>query len=97
MKNPKSLSLFETTVVRGKWFEVNNLNHSAMDAPVWRLPNITGRESHMVLLCALIQDQTTSTFQKLYGIYRKAWHVLTIIFIIITSIGKAVLTVGTLN
>jgi hypothetical protein len=31
--NPKSLSGFEPTAVRGKWFEVNDLNHSAMDAP----------------------------------------------------------------
>jgi hypothetical protein len=29
--NPKSLSGFEPTEVRGKWFEVNDLNDSAMD------------------------------------------------------------------
>jgi hypothetical protein len=29
----KSLSGFEPTAVRGKWFEVNDLNHSATDAP----------------------------------------------------------------
>jgi hypothetical protein len=34
MKNSKSLSGFEPTVVRGKWFEVNDLNHSATDAPL---------------------------------------------------------------
>jgi hypothetical protein len=28
-----SLSGFEPTVVRGKWFEVNGLNPSAMDTP----------------------------------------------------------------
>jgi hypothetical protein len=28
-----SLSRFEPTEVRGKWFEVNDLNHSATDAP----------------------------------------------------------------
>jgi hypothetical protein len=33
MKDPKSLSEFEPTAVRGKWFEVNDINHSAMDAP----------------------------------------------------------------
>jgi hypothetical protein len=32
--NPKSLSGYEPTAVRGKWFEVNDLNHSATDAPV---------------------------------------------------------------
>jgi hypothetical protein len=31
--NPKSLSGFEPTAVRGKWFEVNNINHLATDAP----------------------------------------------------------------
>jgi hypothetical protein len=29
MKNPKSLSGFELTAVRGKWFAVNDLNHTA--------------------------------------------------------------------
>jgi hypothetical protein len=28
-----ALSGFEPTAVRGKWFEVNDLNHSAKDAP----------------------------------------------------------------
>jgi hypothetical protein len=34
MKESKSLSGFEPTAVRGKWFEVNDINHSAIDAPV---------------------------------------------------------------
>jgi hypothetical protein len=33
MKESKPLLGFEPTAVRSKWFEVNNLNHSAMDAP----------------------------------------------------------------
>jgi hypothetical protein len=32
MKNPKSLSGFEPTAVRGKWFEVNDLSHLTTDA-----------------------------------------------------------------
>jgi hypothetical protein len=32
-KNQKSLSGFEHTAVRGKWFEINDLNHSTTDAP----------------------------------------------------------------
>jgi hypothetical protein len=31
MKNPKSLSGFEPTAVRGKWFEVNDLKHICVD------------------------------------------------------------------
>jgi hypothetical protein len=37
MKESKVLSGFEPTAVRGKWFEVNDLNHSATDAPILRL------------------------------------------------------------
>jgi hypothetical protein len=40
MKESKSLSGFEPTVVRGKWFEVNDLNHSATDAPSTKDKNI---------------------------------------------------------
>jgi hypothetical protein len=34
MKESKSLSGFEPTAVKGKWFEINDLDHSATDAPV---------------------------------------------------------------
>jgi hypothetical protein len=34
MKESKSLSGFEPTAVRGKWFEVNDLNHLATDKNV---------------------------------------------------------------
>jgi hypothetical protein len=33
MKESEVLWGFEPTAVRGKWFEVNDLNHSATDAP----------------------------------------------------------------
>jgi hypothetical protein len=33
MKESKVLPGFEPTAVRGKWFEVNDLNYSATDAP----------------------------------------------------------------
>ena len=32
-KNPKSMVGFKPTIVKGKWFEVNNLNHLATDTP----------------------------------------------------------------
>jgi hypothetical protein len=32
-KNPMSISGFETTAVRDRWFEVHDRNHSAIDAP----------------------------------------------------------------
>jgi hypothetical protein len=34
-ENSKFLSGFEPTAVRGKWFEVNDLNHSATGAHMY--------------------------------------------------------------
>jgi hypothetical protein len=47
MKESKDLVGFEPTAVRGKWFEVNNLNHPAR---LYKISNETMKIVHLLTI-----------------------------------------------